>query len=133
MRSAGTQRGFTLLEILVAFAMLALVGSALLQLFQGGLTNLAAGEEYSRAALLAESRLSQLRAGPVLAAGQQRGELEPGYRYSLELAPYQHSGEPQPGLLQADLAIHWNDGGRERHYAVRTLLLQPATPQGHER
>jgi general secretion pathway protein I len=119
------QAGFTLLEILVAFVMLALVGGALLQLFQGGLQNLAAGDSYGRAALLAESTLSQLRAESTLATGQRSGELEPGYRYELQLTPYQEEGEVQPDLLQADLTILWGTADNDRHYSVRTLLLPP--------
>ena len=117
------QAGFTLLEILVAFVMLALVGGALLQLFQGGLQSLAAGDNYSRAALLAESTLSQLRADPNVQTGQRSGELAEGYRYELQLTPYTEDGEVQPDLLQADLAILWGEPGNDRRYDVRTLLL----------
>lgn len=124
MRGLRTQRGFTLLEILVAFVVLALVGGALLQLFQGGLQNLARGDGYTQAALLAQSTLSQLRAEAALVPGQQQGELGDGYRYALELTPYQAAdGEAQDGLLQADLAILWGDSDQARSYQVRTLLL----------
>lgn len=123
MRRHRPQAGFTLLEILVAFVVLALVGGALLQLFQGGLQNLAAGEGHGRAALLAESTLSQLRAAHTLSPGEQRGELEPGYNYRLVLAPYLENGEPRPALLQADLQISWDEGARS--YQLRTLVLPP--------
>jgi general secretion pathway protein I len=122
-RPVRKQAGFTLLEILVAFVMLALVGGALLQLFQGGLQSLSAGDNYSRAALLAESTLSQLRADPALEAGQRHGDLEPGYRYELQLTPYQENGVVLPDLLQLDLAILWGEPGSEHRYNVRTLLL----------
>jgi len=124
------QRGFTLLEILVAFVVLALVGGALLQLFQGGLRNLTSGEGYSRAALLADSTLSRLRAEAVLDPGTRRGELEPGYRYSLTLSPYQEDGLAQDGLLQADLEIAWGDVDAPHSYRLRTLLLPPGTKGG---
>lgn len=127
MRAARAQRGFTLLEILVAFVVLALVGGALLEMFQGGLRNLATGDGYSRAALLAESTLSQLRAEPELAAGERGGELEPGYDYRLALAPYQDAdqGKVYEDLLEADLTISWGEGGDRHRYRVHTLLLPP--------
>jgi general secretion pathway protein I len=124
---ARCQRGFTLLEILVAFVVLALVGGALLQLFQGGLHNLTTGDGYSRAALFADSTLSRLRAEPALAAGEQQGDLQDGYRYSLALSPYAEDGEIQPGLLQADLKISWGDAGHPNSYQLRTLLLTHST------
>lgn len=117
------QRGFTLLEILVAFVMLALVGGALMQLFQGGLQNLTRSDDYTRAALLAESTLSELRAQASLEPGQRSGEPAPGFRYELVLTPYLDDGEPVPHLLQADLTVAWGDADQARQYRVRTLLL----------
>lgn len=116
------QRGFTLLEILVAFTILAVLGTALLQLFQGGMRSLAASEEYTRAALLAQSELSRLNSEPALQPAIQEGELEPGYRYRLSLEPLVEDGQTLAGLLQADLVVLWGDGGKNREYAVRTLL-----------
>ena len=49
-------RGFSLLEVLVAFVILALVATALFRLFSGALNNASAAEEWSRALLVAESR-----------------------------------------------------------------------------
>ena len=56
--SPASAAGFSLLEVLVAFVILALVGTALFQLFGGALNNASAADEYSRAALFAESRLT---------------------------------------------------------------------------
>src|ERR1700690_801183 len=52
--------GFSLLEVLAAFVILALVGTALFRVFSGALGNVAASDEYSRATLYAESRLAGL-------------------------------------------------------------------------
>ena len=49
--------GFSLLEVLAAFVILALVATALFRLFSGSLANASAAEEWSRALLLAESQL----------------------------------------------------------------------------
>ena len=50
-------RGFSLIEVLAAFVILALVATALFQLFSASLNNASAAEEWSRALLVAESRL----------------------------------------------------------------------------
>lgn len=51
-------RGFSLIEVLAAFVILALVAAALFQLFSAALANAGASEEWSRAVLVAESRLA---------------------------------------------------------------------------
>src|SRR5665213_2161736 len=56
--SSQRQRGFSLLEVLVAFVILALVGTALSRLYSSSLRNASAAEEWSRAELVAEGQLS---------------------------------------------------------------------------
>jgi general secretion pathway protein I len=54
-RNAG---GFSLLEVLVAFIIVALVATALFRLFGGALGNASAADEWTRALLVAQSRLA---------------------------------------------------------------------------
>src|SRR5689334_7915938 len=51
------ERGFSLLEVLVAFIIVALVVTALFRLFGGALGNASAAEDWTRALLVAQSRL----------------------------------------------------------------------------
>ena len=77
--------GFSLLEVLVAFVILALVATALFQLFGGALNNASVADEYSRAALLAESRLAAtaVENTPLREGSADQGTTEDG-RYSWE-------------------------------------------------
>jgi general secretion pathway protein I len=52
------QAGFSLLEVLVAFIIVALVVTALFRLFGGALGNASAADEWTRALLVAQSRLA---------------------------------------------------------------------------
>jgi general secretion pathway protein I len=68
MRSRGARRldaGFSLLEVLVAFVILALVATALFRLFSGALTNAGAATDYSRAAMVAQSALEEASMPPL--------------------------------------------------------------------
>ena len=51
-------RGFSLLEVLVAFVILSLVATALFRLFSGALQNMSAADDYTKAVLVAESALA---------------------------------------------------------------------------
>ena len=65
--------GFSLLEVLAAFVILALVATALFQLFSGSLTNASAAEEWSRALLVAESQLDLAASAQPLLESTERG------------------------------------------------------------
>ena len=72
------QRGFSLLEVLAAFVILALVVTALFELFSGALGNASAADEYSRAVLIAESRLAAAASTVPLVEASERGDADDG-------------------------------------------------------
>jgi general secretion pathway protein I len=71
-------RGFSLLEVLVAFVILALVGTALFRLFSGALVNASAADDYTRAVLVAESVLAEAAAAKPLVVTTQTGSADEG-------------------------------------------------------
>ena len=94
VRGTFTDRGgFTLLEVLVAFAILALVGTALFRLFSGGLANAAAADDYSRAVLVAESVLTEAASAQPLREGATQGTADGGQiEWTAQIAPYTPAG-----------------------------------------
>jgi general secretion pathway protein I len=83
------QRGFSLIEVLAAFVILALVGTALFRLFSGALGNASLADEYSRATLYAESRLASFGVETRLREGGDEGTSEDGrYTWSTSVAAY---------------------------------------------
>ena len=78
--------GFSLIEVLVAFVILALTLSVIMRIFSGGLRNVALAEDYSRAALLAESRLAELSVQPL--EGEAGGEFDGKYRWRSTVRPW---------------------------------------------
>ena len=71
-------RGFSLLEVLVAFVILSLVATALFRLFSGALGNASAADDYSRAMLVAESALAEAAATKPLREASQSGSADEG-------------------------------------------------------
>ena len=82
--------GFSLLEVLVAFVILALVGAALFRLFSSALGNASAADDMSRAVLVAESVLAETAAVQPLRETTQRGTADDGrIEWTTTVAPYQ--------------------------------------------
>ena len=81
-RPRSDQSGFTLLEVLVAFAVLAVMIVPILQVFGGGLGSAETARAYSTAVLLARSKLAEVGAGEILMEGEMTGSFEvPGFRW----------------------------------------------------
>lgn len=126
------QQGFTLLEVIVAFALLALALSLLLGSLSGASRQVRESADSSRATLHARSLLAQLGAGEALQPGRQQGSFEGDrYRWQLDVAPFadplaaRAQLDPSaPQLLDVRLAVRW---GSERGQAMewRTLRLAP--------
>ena len=89
--------GFSLLEVLVAFAILAVSLGVLMQIFSLGLRNVAVEEGYTRAVLLAESKLAGLGIEEPLQPGETTGSFDDEYRWHVTVQPYTDEGEAMIG------------------------------------
>ena len=119
-------RGFTLVEILVALTLFAVVGGALLQLFQSGLRNVRVADDYSHAVFLARSKLTELQAHNHLLPGELSGAFPGGYRWQALLSePDGVDAGPTRWLRPLDLTltISWGDDTESRNYTLHSLLL----------
>ena len=128
--------GYTLIEVVVAFGLLALALSLLLGAMTNATKQVKLSDEYGRAALHAQSLLDQAGVGEALVPGRKDGELEDGrYRWELTVSPYrdpsvqkkqeQILGAPQ--LMQLALVLHWGDGGPRQTLAIHSLRLVTPT------
>lgn len=128
-------RGYTLIEVVVAFAVLAVA----LTLLLGTLTNSTKQVRWSadagRAAMLAQSVLDDIDTDGPLREGDRDGELEDGrYHWQLQVRPYRTntpaSTQPidpnAPVLLALDLTMTWGDGGPRERLELHSLRLVPA-------
>ena len=132
--------GFSLLEVLVAFIILALVGTALYELFGGALNNASAADEYSRAALFAESRLTAAAVETPLREGGDQGVSEDGkYAWAKKIEPYVAPGttadEDRLGQLSAvrlwriSVTVSWPGTlGNQRSVSLASVRLARKQP-----
>ncbi|MBK8175513.1 MAG: prepilin-type N-terminal cleavage/methylation domain-containing protein [Rhodospirillales bacterium] len=76
------EAGFTLLEVLVAFAVLAVLIVPILQVFGGGMGSTRTARTVAMATLLARSKLAEVAAARPLAVGEAEGTFEDaGFRW----------------------------------------------------
>jgi general secretion pathway protein I len=124
----GHSQGFSLLEVLVAFAILALSLGVVLQIFSSGTHNVIAGSAYSRAADLAESVLALAGTTIPIEPGVQSGD-ELAFHWELEITPYglPELAAPPQGVVAylVTARVSWTDIGRERRLVLQTLRTGP--------
>jgi general secretion pathway protein I len=79
--------------VLVAFVILALVGTALFRLYSGALGNASAADDWSRALLVAESVLAEAAAAQPLRETTAQGTADDGrIEWTTKVAPYAAPG-----------------------------------------
>ena len=121
--TSAKNRGFTLLEILVALVLLATAVSVILQLFSANLCTLAVSEEYVNAAAIADTKMKEILEKEDLEPGIQSETIEETYRADITITEQlQERTEQVPfRLLEVTLTLRWVVGGRERSFSLQTL------------
>ncbi|MEN8174930.1 MAG: prepilin-type N-terminal cleavage/methylation domain-containing protein [Pseudomonadota bacterium] len=115
------QAGFSLLETLVAFTIMAVVMAAILQVFAGGARNVAAAEDYAAATRLAESRLAEAGRLFPLEPGVRSGEWKK-YQWVVSTQPFVPEGEEAfPGLYLVEVAVEWGGADKPRRLRLHSL------------
>jgi general secretion pathway protein I len=119
--------GFTLIEILVAFTIVALMLGALYQLFATGLRSGATAENYESAVLIAQSGLDALNGAP-LALGENRQQLG-RFERQTTVAPRADLLSTEalsvPMLYELTVRVSWREGVRQRFVTLSTLRAGP--------
>jgi general secretion pathway protein I len=82
-----TQKGFSLIEVVVALAIVALMLGAVYQVSTGAVRSTVRTDNYLRALAMAQSRLTEASAMPVLKVGTVLGSSD-GVTWSRSIKPY---------------------------------------------
>ena len=131
MTSTDPQRrrddGFTLLEVLVAFAILAIALGVLMQVFSSGLNTANVAERYAWATSLAESHLASIGADEPLRVGEESGELGRGFRWVRTVTAYYDDDHAEDidglRLYDVEVTVRWQEPSKTRSVSLRTLRL----------
>lgn len=119
------QRGFTLLETLVALSVLAISLGVIYQIFGTSLRNMEYAKDYSYAQMLAESKLSELGKGIPVVEGAIEGEVDEKYLWRVDMVPLPPLQEEDETIkrMKIDFKITWEENNRTRFIDVRTYRL----------
>ena len=131
INSRRANAGYTLIEIIVAFAILALGLTLLLGTLSGATRQVRAAGDAGRAALHAQSLLAEF--GNLPQAEQRNGELEEGrYRWRMDVEPWQDPS-PEKGasltdpngarLMHLRLRVEWGEGAPAQRVEATSLRL----------
>jgi general secretion pathway protein I len=128
-------RGFTLIEIVVAFAILAVGLGLAMQIAGGAMRNARQAAQRTEAALYAKSLLDAAGVGERLEEGSDAGDFGEDYRWELEVSKYEleldgpvqidPSMSPVQ-LYRLDLRVTWGEGRNESE--ARFVTLRALTP-----
>ncbi len=128
MRRLHPRGGFTLLEVLIAFTILAVSLTVLLQAMSTGLRGLGAAEASATAMMHARSKLDEVGTSIALEVGRQEGEFADGYRWTAVVRPHRPDARFDPELVpglraipyEVDVTVSWDQG---KSVTLKTLRL----------
>lgn len=129
-RHGRLQGGFSLLELLVAFVIMAFSLGMLYQASGGTVRSLGDTDQHLRATVLAQSVLNARDSVPE--AGWNESGQSAGFSWRVNSAPFRTDvTDPKvPPLQQVDIVVGWNDGRGPRQIELSTLLPQARPPAG---
>jgi prepilin-type N-terminal cleavage/methylation domain-containing protein len=125
MKAHSRQAGFTLLEVLVATAILGIAIAVVLQLFSANLRAISDSGDYVIAVTRAEMKMREILANDDLSEKAYSETTNDGYRIDIAIAETlkDRTENLQKRLLEIDMTIHWTKGTKQRAYTLRTMKL----------
>ncbi len=121
----GRRRGFTLLEVLVAFAILSLAVVSMIQLFSQGLRLLKVSGDYQQAVLLADQKAREVETVREGVETGREGDFEWERRAAATTVPEELtvSGTNPIRLFRVTVQVRW--GGRSVEVATLRTAREP--------
>lgn len=121
-----TQQGFSLLETLVAFAILSLVLTVIFQIYASGSRSARLAHEYTQATIIAQSKLASAQTGDInTLSGVENGK----YNWLLQQQAHDYSdvetGQYKQSFISYDISVtvDWKSAGKQRKVQLDTVRL----------
>jgi general secretion pathway protein I len=119
-------RGFTLLEVLVALVIFGLAFGVLAQIFQTGFRQSATAERMTTATLLARSQLARVGVDLPLEIGEIEEDAGDGFRIRTRVEPAELEVAVDEFVpLLVEVTVDWGAAANDAQVALTTLRLAP--------
>jgi type II secretory pathway pseudopilin PulG len=134
MRRHDNAAGFTLIETLVAFAIVALLLLPMLRSFSTGIASTSRADAVDGATLIAQSTIESLVPEVEAARLVDRERQEGAYHVTSRISAYDGDGVPSgPNLpllpYRISVTVSWPEGARTRSIGLDALRLGPPPPE----
>lgn len=120
-------KGFTLIEVVVAMAILGIGLIVIIELFSGGLRLARTSMEYTEAVNYARMKMEEMGVKQTMEEGSEEGEFDDTFRWQVEtkkvdILPAQTGTDYKPpvDLFQVKVNVFWKSGSKERSTTLET-------------
>jgi len=123
--------GFSLLEVIVALAIMAMGFITVLQLFSGSIRSVSLSEQYLKGTTLAHSKLGELEVNNYSVTDLE-GTFpdDKNYRWQLQISPHTsplNSKKNNIQLSEVTLNVLWEEAGKTRDIELSTIKVDGVT------
>jgi general secretion pathway protein I len=120
-------KGFTLIEIIVALAILGIALTVIIELFSGGLRLGRFSKEYTNAVNYARMKMEEIESQENIEEGIVEGEFDPIFHWrvgmkKVDILPAEKSADFKPPveLFQIRVDVLWKSGSHERSASIES-------------
>ncbi len=131
MRSEGStagrsgEKGFTLLEVLVSLAIMAIAVTLVVQLFSANLRSVVRSGDLTSASVRGDSRIREILSEPFPAEKVWSETTEDGYQMDVAISEVmkEKTDNLPVQLMEVVLTIRWMEGMKEKSLSLKTLKM----------
>jgi type II secretion system protein I len=125
--------GFTLLEVLVALAILSIAITLIIQLFSANLQSVSISGNMSSAVVWSDARMREILADPSLTEKAWREITDDGYRIEVSIGEVlkERTDNLPVRMMEVTLIVRWDEGRKERNIQLKTVkMIDTIKPAG---
>jgi general secretion pathway protein I len=130
------ERGFTLIEVLIALAILGVSLAVVLTTVSDSLSRTRRGEQELLATSLARSLIDRVGADLALKSSDTSGDADDGFSWRLSVTEYGDDKEREAwdaNPVNVIATVMWREAGEERSVTLKTIKILPAEESDERR